>query len=176
MLASVVLPVPYCDLYDCEDRLSVAGVNLRADDNPATVLGGALMRASTKIDGFLFFRYEVPVLPLSYWVSEKAATLACYYLCGRRGNSRPNSIVADYKEAIADLEATRTGGMDIPGATPRRTDGPVMSNMTTRLAPVMHTRVHSSISPNSGGAPTDYQQIMDFSRAVETWLQYPSGW
>jgi hypothetical protein len=106
-------------------------------------------------------------------VTFDAARVACYILCGRRGNPKPSSLAADYKEIKDRLERIKSGREALWDTPPRRARMPVISNMFVKLAPNPHPRVHLSTSTTTGGNPTAYPRIIDLSQWTDTWLHWP---
>ena len=170
------MSVVYCSADDILDRLSASGVKLRNDDRPPHRHGNALARASRIVDRFCLRVYSQATLQANEWVQFVTADIATYLLCARRGNPVPGSVAEFYQMAMTDLKDIYKGRADIPGAAKRRTSAPVMSNVTSRLIPNPHTRVVKARSTTTGGTPTDYQQVQDFSEITEKpFLDYPQG-
>lgn len=166
----------YCDVNDMVNALSQAGLDLRNDDNPPIIWGNAIMRASAKVDQYLFRQYpDAVLLANNLWVRFRCAAIAVYYLCGRRGNNRPASVVADYKEAIEDLKEIKNGSADIPRMGRGRQAAPVASNTRVLLSPQPHVRVASISAYGLGGTATAYSPAFDWSKMTETWRTFPMG-
>jgi phage gp36-like protein len=155
------MTIAYCTSDDLEDRLSEAGVTLRTDDSPPTSYGNAILRASSKINQFLLRQYTEANLAASDIVTDYASTIATYYLCTRRGNPAPDSVIAEYREAIEELKLIHAGGMDVSDIGRRKSSAPVMDNNRVRLRPDPHAVVMRSRSTTTGGRPEGFVQHND---------------
>jgi len=173
MLAGQAPPPIFCDFNDMSDVLSQHALDLRTDDNPPSIWRNSIYRAGSKMTQYLVRRYDTASLAGNYWVCFNTAIVACYILCGGRGNTRPTSLVSDYKDTIESLKEVRSGLADIPDLAARRQSCPVMSNIRILLAPQPHARVHRSMSTTTGGEVSAYQQIRDLSEATDIWLNFP---
>jgi phage gp36-like protein len=165
---------PYCTLDDLSDRLSAEGVNLRLDDVPPTASGNVLRRTANKINQFLLRQYTAANLATSDIVNELAISIGVYYLCTRRGNPAPESVIAAYEEALDDLASIRRGQTDIGDIARRRQSAPVMDNVRIRLRPNPHAVVSTSRSTTTGGTPSGYTQHNDLIEPEST-LTDPTG-
>lgn len=153
----------YCDAEDVGFRWSAAGVELRADDDPAAV-EWAINRASRRADFYLNRRYDPAGFAGNDWVVEATADLAAVYLCRRRGNPVPASMQEAYDETIAELTEVKAGSADVPELTPRRRSAPQLSNVRVKRTPTQHVVVNRGRSPNRD-RPTGYPQQIDPTEA-----------
>jgi hypothetical protein len=151
----------YCAPNDIVDILSQAGVDLRSDDAPPTLYGGAAAKAGNRIDLYCFRRYTPDNLAQSDLVKDWAATLAAYYLCIRRGNPPPQGVAIMFENAIADLTEIKKGLSEIPGIPARKSYAPVLSKMRSTLRPYPRAVVETSQSSTAGGLPANYHQHQD---------------
>lgn len=148
----------YCSQNDLQNRLSADGVAYRVDDNPPTTLGDVLTDASTIVDEHLYSLYDPAQLVNSDWVRERAADIASYLLCERRGNPVPPGIQAKYERTMTRLEQIRLGVLAVPNLPIRKEMAPVLSNVRIRLDPFPRTVVERN---NSTGTPQGYDQHTD---------------
>jgi phage gp36-like protein len=148
----------YCTQNDITNRLSADGITYRTDDNPPTALGDVITDAGTTIDEYLFFLYDPVQLATSDWVRERAADIATYLLCERRGNPVPPGIAAKYERTVEKLEQVRLGQRAVPNLPIRKEQAPVLSNVRVRLDPFPRVVVEPS---NSTGKPQGYDQHRD---------------
>lgn len=157
----------YCDRSDVEDVLSAAGVQSRLSDGPPSAddLGSCLKDAAIFINQHAALMYPISQLVLSNWVNFTAKHIAAHLLCIRRGNPAPSSVREFYDAAVEDLKDVKKGLDVIYDALPGRANVPVMSNMSMRLRPFMHSRVQAKRS--AGHAPTDYSQRRDMTDPAE---------
>lgn len=144
-----------------KDILSSAGVTLRDDDSPPSSYGGAAAKAGNKIDFYLYKFYTPENLVLSDLVKDWAATIACYYLCSRRGNPCPQGIAALYQEAIEDIKTVLPGVSEIPGIAARHGYAPALTVMRATLRPYPRTVVERSTSTHASGEAANYHQHKD---------------
>ncbi len=149
----------YCAGNDLEGRLSQAGVELRGDDDPAT-LSEVLDEASSTVDFYLSRLYDPAGYPGNRWVKHATANIGALLLCERRGNPVPASITDKHDRTMAELKLVLAGTVPVPGLTPRRSPVPQLSNHRPKLGPVPHTVVERETSPKRD-RPTDYRQNVD---------------
>lgn len=159
----------YCDLRAVQRIMSVAGINLRVDDDPA-VYPTVIDEASREVDLYLLHRYDEANLPASRWVEHCTATVAAWLFCTRRGNPAPTGIQKRYEHYLERLEKIASGLMHVPGLAPRRTDVPTLSNVRVRLDPFPRTVVERTRG-GSRNHPQDYTQHLD----SREWFDYGAG-
>lgn len=148
----------YCTQNDITNRLSVDGVTYRTDDDPPTDLGDVIVDACSQVDEYLFSQYDPIQLAQSDWVRSRAADIAAYLLCERRGNPVPPGIAAKFERTLERLERVRLGVICVPNLPMRKELAPVLSNVRVVLTPWPHTVVERN---NSTGKPTGYDQHND---------------
>src|SRR5437867_3376603 len=119
-----IQPPVLCSFQDMANILSQKSLDLHVDDEPPSQWRNVIYRAGAKATQYLIRRYDLPTLVGNYWVAFNTAVVATYMLCGGRGNARPSSLVADYKEVIEDFKEVRDGKADIPDAAARRQSCP----------------------------------------------------
>jgi phage gp36-like protein len=158
----------YCTLADLQNRLSDDGVNLRVDDKP-TVTTAVINRATTKLDGYLRPRYDpVTQLAASAWVTEACATVAAYYLCGRRANPVPATLRRDFEDLInpdgksGELQLIRRDQMNLPDVPMRKVEVPVLSQPRIRLDPFPRTVIERNRSTGQAQGYTQHADRLDF--------------
>ena len=148
----------YCSQNDIINRLSADGVTYRIDDVPPTDLGDVIVDACSQIDEYLFAQYDPIKLATNDWVRERAADIAAFLLCERRGNPVPPGIAAKFDRTTEKLERVRLGITCVPNLPMRKELATVLSNVRVVLAPWPHTVVERS---DSTGTPAGYTQHND---------------
>jgi phage gp36-like protein len=145
-----LLAVVYCDVEDVERFLSVQGVTAFSDHNETgapddDVTHDCINEATLEIDYYCRQRYGQAVLATNDWVAEQSKVLATYFLCGRRGNTIPESLQRRVDKLYEQLQAILDGG-SIPGAESH--SRPAFSNLTVdrryHRSKVRVTRTNSS--------------------------------
>lgn len=100
--------------------------------NPDRV-AAAIAAAQTEIDGYLRGRLALPLNPVPSMVTDIASALAAYNLYRRRLNaSCPDTVRADYKDAISKLEKIQDSRITISDADASRGPGIYKVNKTRR--------------------------------------------
>lgn len=126
------MPIYLCTLTDVQNRLSTVGVTLRVDDDASTI-GQCLSRATNKVYYYtepLYDALEIQEDATSFgWVNDRAVDIACYYVCTRRANPCPASVMQDYKDALTQLEDIRVDQTQIPNVWQRHRSSPTFSNV-----------------------------------------------
>lgn len=131
----------YASQADVEAILSAHGVSLRLDDDQDDVVSSteqdamdfALGDASITIDDYLGAMHTSAYLATSRWVNNRAAWLATYALCGRRGNPEPESLIERAEKIIEELEYHRRANRPLPGLPVRTRLAPNWSNLRPDL-------------------------------------------
>lgn len=143
----------YCTLADVKKQLSVEGVDLRLDDNPA-LSTDVLDWASLTIDEYCLPGYTAANLAASGWIKRQCALLAAFEACGRRNNPAPRSLQWKVDRLLdpdrGRLEMVRRGSLNIPDVPRRVTSAPSLSNVRVRLDPVVRTVVEKSRGTSTG--------------------------
>lgn len=152
------MTVAYCSVADIQNRLSADGIEYRTDDEPPSLLGDVIVDACSQVDEYLFAQYDPAQLAQSDWVRQRAADIAAFLLCERRGNPPPPGIAAKFERAMDKLERVRLGVICVPNLPMRKELAPVLSNVRVVLTPWPHTVVERS---NSTGTPAGYDQHED---------------
>lgn len=154
----------YCTTTDIVDRLSQRGYDLRLDDNPQAY-GAVLQEATNRVKLYCLPLYSDASLQADAdaggFTNDLATTLACYFLCRRRGNSPPAAIAEAYKEAMENLDDIRLELKQLPGVALTYTPYPAFSNV--HLVPgyiFRQIRVEAPISEST--TPVGYVQAMDW--------------
>lgn len=117
----------YCTDNDVVLRLSQEAVNLRLDDLSGA--GDYIEEASAEIDMMLLGRYPAARLAANPWVKFCCRSIACEFLCIRRGQDIPASIATDCERYRAQLALIASGAIRLPN-TPMYPGGPGVSNQT----------------------------------------------
>lgn len=89
----------------------------------------ATYTGTAKVNRYLQQMYDSADLALSWSVYNWATVLACQWLCSRRGNPIPSSLVMLLRETLDDLEMVRSGDMVIEDIALRNTLAPCWSNV-----------------------------------------------
>lgn len=128
------MPIPsaqtqYCSQLDVETRLSTLAVDLHTDDMALPSVADCLNEASADIDFWLGNAYKPAYLATNNWVSFCCRSLACYFVCIRRGNEPPASVQADYEKYLEMLKLIASGEHKLP-TVPTSPGGMAVSNQT----------------------------------------------
>lgn len=130
--------------------------------------GARLVRATThgtsKVKLYCNQRYDDSQLVLSGTVNNWATLGAAKWMCIRRGQPCPKSIMADYEEALEEMRMVQSGQLSIEDIGTRGVDWPTVTNVIvdpTRNG--MRARVQPGISE---GTPTAYSQFIDWNSAA----------
>lgn len=177
MAAAATPTTTYCNRTDIENRLSAYGVVGALDDDAsgAEDTGGgastpwinqALYHGTNRVNMFLQARYDVDELALSPIACEFAIVHACKWLCARRGNPVPSSLLADCQEADEMMREIKNGSAILPDAAARSSSMPshlnVIIDRNFRLGKVRVVR------PRSDPTPTDHAQLIDYQAEYMT--------
>lgn len=149
----------YCALADVQRVLSVAGVNLRLDDDPSIYLD-VIDEASREVDLYLLHRYQESDLAVNRWVKHCAATIAAWMFSTRRGNPAPVGVQSRFDHYLERLERIAANRMSLSGIAPRRVEAPTLSAPRIRLDPYPRTVIERSRS-STRNLPEDYAQQTD---------------
>lgn len=172
------LATVYTSEEEITDLLSAIGVNLRLDDDEsvsdedidndddnetgidddeqARLTVNAIRFGTAKVNLYLLARYTAEQLETSVQVHAWATTIAVYWLCGRRANPRPQTVIDDYKEAIGEMTEVKDRDLALTDIGERQSDQPTLSNVTLdNRRTVKVIRVERPIStPNTGAIPS----------------------
>jgi phage gp36-like protein len=127
----------YCSQADLEGLLSFNGVKLWADDDgdeeidavEQDAIDFALGDAAVTIDQYLSTLHTPTWLATSRWVNNRATWLSAYALCGRRGNTVPESLENRALEIQEELAYHRDSSRPIAGIPVRMAMVPTFSNV-----------------------------------------------
>lgn len=121
-------------------------------------------KGTSRVKLYCNARYDDSQLSLSGSVLDWATTVACKFLCTRRVQPCPKSLLLDYDEAIKELEAVQAGKLYIEDIGVRGSDWPTITNVTVNPSfNVMRARVQSAISEQS---PTAFSQFIDWNSII----------
>src|SRR5205807_404447 len=102
----------------------------------------AARHGTTRVKLYCNARYDDSQLKLAGSVLDWATTCATKYLCTRRAQGCPKSILADYEEAIKEMGMVQRGQLNIESIGTRGVDWPTVVNVTVNPAfDVMRARV-----------------------------------
>lgn len=137
------MPLRFCEQSDLERRLSLLGVVLYSDDTKgaeesvAEAVDECIEQASVDVSIYLA-RYDPSSLLNSDWVRLKTAVIAVWWLCGRRGQSRPEGVQKEYDETLQTLQLVAKGGINLPGIALAAGSAPA----------IIHRRVNPQLKPH----------------------------
>lgn len=132
----IALTYVYTDLESMEGLLSASAIENRVDDDANGTVSTpeddwptwSQNIASARINSFCAGRYEIVDLAKSWSVWNWATILACYWLCCRRGNPVPTSILGLYQETMEELQMVQLGQLLIDDLAMRNSFSPIWSN------------------------------------------------
>ena len=150
----------YCTQADIDRLFSAAGRLAFSDHDEDDVsdpgvVDDCIDQASQEIELYCFGRYDAAGLSSSTLVTRWCTVLAVHYLCERRGNPVPETVLIERDRLLGDgglLFKIQAGRMQLPGV-PLRTDlRPAWSNLKVdRRYPTSKVRVRRQ---NSSDVPT----------------------
>jgi hypothetical protein len=125
-------------------------------------------RGTSKVKLYCNARYDDSQLVLAGTVNNWAAIVAAKWLCTRRAQGCPKGLLADYEEAIEEMQKVQQGQLEIEDCGTRGVDWPAMVNISVNPGyDVMRARVDMQISEQT---PTGYSQWIDWnSSALVEW-------
>ena len=128
----------YASRLSIEAILSTEGVEFRLDDDQSGTESAtestflttyAIGIATGRVDLFCGSRYQPSDLVNSWPVWHWGTIIAARWLCSRRANPNPDSILMMYDEVMEDLKDVQRGVLSIPDASPRDETWPAWSNV-----------------------------------------------
>ncbi len=120
-------------------------------------------RGTSRVKFFCNMRYDDSQLVLSGTVNTWATICAAKWLCTRRAQGCPKSLLADYEEAKEEMMMVATGQLHIEDIGTRGADWPAVINVTVNPSyDNMRARVQPNISEQS---PTQFGQYIDWNSA-----------
>lgn len=146
--------------------------NAQARDSGLNAATGARLlvgtrKGTSKVKLYCNGRYDDSQLRLSGTVCDWATICAAKFLCTRRAQGCPKSILYDYEEALEEMRDVQSGQLHIEDIGTRGSDWPSMSNITVRPGyNGMQARVEPQISEQT---PTGYPQYIDWNSALSLW-------
>lgn len=124
-------------------------------------------KGTSKVKLYCNGRYDDSELVQSGSVCDWASIIAAKFLCTRRAQGCPKSIMAEYEEAIEEMRMVQGGQLQIEDIGTRGTDWPSISNITVNPAYDIH---RARVQPNmSEQTPTAYGQFIDWNSAA--WIE-----
>lgn len=154
----------YCTTTDVINRLSQRGYDLRLDDNPQAY-PAVLREATNRVNFFCMPIYPSANLQADAdaggFTNDLATTLACYFLCRRRGNTPPAAVAEDYREALEYLDDIRLETKQLPNVEMTTTPYPAFSNV--HLVPgYLYRQIRVEVPISEQTVPTGYVQAVDW--------------
>jgi hypothetical protein len=124
-------------------------------------------KGTSKVKLYCNSRYDDSQLALSGSVLDWATVVAAKFLCTRRAQGCPKSIMADFEEAIEEMRMVQSGQLSIEDIGTRGIDWPTVTNITVNPGyDGMRARVQPNISEQS---PTAFGQYIDWNSAALFW-------
>ena len=109
-------------------------------------------------------RYDDSQLVLSGTGCDWATRASAKFLCTRRAQGCPKSIMNDYEEMLEELRMVQNGQLSIEDIGTRGVDWPTVTNVIVNPGyDGMRARVQPNISEQT---PTGYSQYIDWNSAV----------
>lgn len=125
-------------------------------------------KGTSKVKLYCNARYDDSALAQSGTVCDWATICASKFLCTRRAQGCPKSLLADYEECIEEMRMVQTSQLSIEDIGTRGIDWPQIVNVTVNPSyDGMRARVQPAISEQS---PTDYGQYVDWNSARSLWI------
>lgn len=140
------------------DLIGALGIDLRTDDvdDPGVSMDYAIEQASYDVY-FYLSAFDATAVSLSVWVQNNATWFAVKYLCQRRLNDVPKSVLDEVKAREEKLQLVLERKVN-PGL-PRSRRGAVLSNYVVRLRdPNNQIKVDRT---RSTGTARDYRRPTD---------------
>lgn len=140
-----------------------------ARDSGVNAATGARLAVSTRkgtseVKLFCNKRYDDSQLALSGSVCDWATICAAKWICTRRAQGCPKSILYDYEEAVERMKMVNKGQLDIEDCGTRGSDWPVITNLIVNPA---YNGMRARVQPNvSEQTPTAYGQFIDWNSAL----------
>ena len=121
-------------------------------------------KGTSRVKLYCNSRYDDSALVLSGTVCDWATLAAAKFLCTRRTQGCPKSILNDYEEMLEELRMVQNGQLNIEDIGTRGVDWPTVTNVIVNPAyDGMRARVQPNISEQT---PTSYSQYLDWNSAV----------
>lgn len=127
-------------------------------------LSVAARKGTSRVKLYCNARYDDSQLALSGSVLDWATIIAAKFLCSRRAQAVPKSIMADYEEAMEELRAVQAGQLSIEDIGTRGVDWPTITNIVVNPG---YNGMRARVMPNvSEQTPTGYSQFIDWNSAL----------
>ena len=121
-------------------------------------------KGTSKVKLYCNQRYDDSQLALCGTALDWAVICASKWLCTRRGQGCPPSIMDDYEEALEEMRQVQTGTLSLEDIGTRGVDWPTVTNVIVNPGyDGMRARVQPNISEQT---PTAYNQYIDWNSAV----------
>lgn len=157
----------YTDENSVVGLLSQFGLDSRVSDDPSVIgstsssnyVQWAINWGTARVNTFASSRYDTSLLGTSWTVWQWATVLACYWLCNRRLNPVPDSLLALYEETMGELNMVKAGQLNIDDLPMRSVMAPVWSAI--RMDERYIVRKMRVVGPLSDSTPTRAPQNQD---------------
>lgn len=125
-------------------------------------------KGTSKVKLYCNKRYDDSELATCGTVCDWATIYGAKWLCERRAQACPKSILKDWDEAKEEMQQVALGNMDLEDCGTRGTDWPSITNVIVNPAyDGMRVRVQRNISD---GVPTAYGQFIDWNSSLQLWF------
>lgn len=141
----------------------------QARDSGVNAMTGARLlvgcrKGTSKVKLYCNGRYDDSQLQLAGSVCDWAALYACKWLCQRRAQGCPKSILRDWEEALEEMRMVQCGQLMLEDCGTRGSDWPVITNVIVNPA---YDGMRARMQPNiSEGTPAAYPQYIDWNSAA----------
>jgi len=152
----------YTDADAVAARIGQLGLDLRTDDDSQpTLVEAAIDYGSARVDFYCGggTRYAPAELAASRWVQAVATLAAVMWLCRHRLNEVPASILEEWEEFLAELQAIQKGTAEVPGAA-RSRRGATVTNQRVDLR--LANNNNRTDRGRSTGVAKDYKRPVDY--------------
>lgn len=141
----------------------------RARDSGVNAATGARLtvgcrKGTSKVKLYCNGRYDDSALVLAGTVCDWATLYGAKWLCERRAQACPKSILRNWEEALEELQMVQRGQLNIEDIGTRGVDWPSIVNVRVNPA---YNGMQARVQPNiSDSVPTNYGQFVDWNSAL----------
>lgn len=135
-----------------------AAHDLRGSD---ATLEDCIAQATDEINLYVLRRYEEDGVKTNRMLRQWCVVMSAVYLCERRGNPVPESLVAEYQRITEKLPLIMRDEMRIPGVRLKGINVPMFSNMHIDRR---YARRQQRVAINSTNMPKERPQDTEITR------------